>query len=129
MAYGLLGEFIRFATGDTSRSLTISGNALPIYWPAPAATMQGSLFWNYPAGMTKNVSQSSGTVKSTPGTLYMVFCTTAGKLEFKDGNTAVTNRISVALNNVVSWGSTGIPFGTNISLSNSGGAAGIVVYT
>ena len=126
---GLIGDLLRFAGGLTSRDLSISGGALPIYWPAPGSTMQSRLYWNYPTGITKAVSQSSGTVKATAGTLYMVFVTTAGKLEIKDGNTSVTGRLSVAVNDVKSWGSAGIPFGTGISISNSGGAAGIVVFS
>ena len=111
MPYGLLGQFIRFAGSGTSRDLTISSNAIPVYLPT------GTL--------SKAVAQGSGTVKSSAGTLLMILPTTSGDIDIKDGNT--TNaRIAVVAGTTINFTPWGIPFTTSISLSVSSAVATIV---
>lgn len=73
---------------------------------------------NTSSGLSKAVSQSSGTVKGSAGTLYTIWCTTSGSFDLKDGNT-VAATISTSAGAVYQFGPWGIPFGTTISVSAS----------
>jgi len=119
-----------YASGATSKQLTISSNALPVYIPvgslagAQITLSSVQVVDNTPASISKAVSTSSGTVKASAGTLFMILPTTAGDLDIKDGNTSI-GRIAVTTA-VVNFGPWGIPFGTTISVSASAAVATFV---
>lgn len=72
---------------------------------------------NTTATLLKAVSVSSGAVKASAGTLFMILPSTAGDIEIKDGNTVLTR---IAVTTVpINFGPWGIPFGTTISVSAS----------
>lgn len=124
---------IEYASGATSKQLTISANAMPVYFPnAQSVGISGAQITlssvqvvdNTPASISKAVSTSSGTVKASAGTLFMILPTTAGDLDIKDGNTSI-GRLAVTTS-VINFGPWGIPFGTTISVSASAAVATFV---
>jgi len=171
-------NLIEFAGGVSTKSLTISSNALPVYAPAGMATaisgvnisnsslavhaaitgvnvsssslavhaaltgvnvsnsslavhaaltgLQTSLsslqiIDNTPSSLSKAISVSTGTVKASAGTLFMILPSTAGDIQIKDGDTVLTR---IAVTTVpINFGPWGIPFGTTISMSASSAVA------
>lgn len=120
---------IEFAAGTTSKLLSISSNAIPVYIPAGTAVGGAQITLssmqivdNTPASLSKAVSTSSGTIKNGAGTLFGWLATTSGDIDIKDGNTSIA-RIAIVSGVATQLGPWGIPFGTTISISASAAVA------
>lgn len=125
-------QVIEYASGATSKQLTLSSNSLPIYIPA-GGTLAGAqitlsslqIVDNTPASLLKAVSTSSGTIKASAGTLFSWLATTSGDIDIKDGNTSIA-RVAIVAGVATNLGPWGIPFGTTISISASAAVATFV---
>ena len=124
-------QLIEFAGRATSKDLTISSNALPMYFPAlQTVAVSGAeislssilIIDNTSSTLSKAVSTSTGTVKASAGTLFSYLATTSGDIEIKDGATSVA-RVAVTAGSNTNLGPWGIPFTTSISISASAAAA------
>jgi len=125
-------QVIEYASGATSKQLTISSNSIPVYIPAGGALAGAQITLsslqivdNTPASLSKAVAQGSGTIKASAGTLFSWIATTSGDIDIKDGNTSI-GRIAIVAGQATNLGPWGIPFGTSISLSVSGAVATFV---
>jgi hypothetical protein len=122
-------QLIEFAGGVSSKALTISSNAIPVYIPAGGAFAGAQITLssmqivdNTPASLSKAVSLSTGTIKASAGSLFMVLPTTSGDINIMDGTTSVA-RIAVVAATPREFGPWGIPFTTSISISASAAVA------
>ena len=119
-------QALEFAAGRSSKDLTISGNALPVYSIGTNISLSSlQIIDNTPASLSKAVSLSTGTIKASAGTLFMVLPTTSGDINIMDGTTSVA-RIAVVAATPREFGPWGIPFTTNISISASAAVASYV---
>ena len=126
-------QLIEFAAGASTKNLTVSGNALPVYYPAtPTVAVSGAeislssvlIVDNTAATISKAVSTSTGTIKASAGTLYSWLCSTSGDIAIKDGTTEIA-RVPVLTGVATSLGPWGMPFATSITVSAS---AAVVTY-
>ena len=114
-------ELIEFASAISSKSLTISSNAIPVYFPA-TQTVTLEILDNTSRNVSKAVSVSTGTVKASAGTLLGWLATTSGDINIMDGLTS-TARVAVIAGVATNLGPFGLPFTTSISISASAAAA------
>ena len=116
-------ELLEFAGKQTSKSLTVSSNAIPVYFPA-TQTVTLAILDNTSRNVSKAVSVSTGTVKASAGTLLGWLATTSGDINLMDGLTS-TARVAVVAGVATNLGPFGLPFATSISVSAS---AAVVSY-
>ena len=124
-------QLIEFAAGRTSKDLTISSNAIPMYFPATqTVAVSGAeislssvlIIDNTSTTLSKAVSTSTGTIKASSGTLFSYLATTSGDINIMDGATSVA-RVAVVAGGNTNLGPWGIPFTTSISISASAAVA------
>ncbi len=117
---------VEYAGKGSSKDVSITANSLQVLMPGVQVTLSSIQVVDVtPSSLSKAVSQSSGTVKGSAGTLFHILPTTAGDFDIKDGNTSVAR---IAVTTVpFNFGPWGIPFTTSISISASA-AVGTFVY-
>jgi hypothetical protein len=118
----VLMDDIRFASGKTSRDLTVTSGAIPVVNRAVEPGQDSTLNRTW-GGATASytVSVSTGTVKAAAGVLYGIWVTTTGSFAIKDG---AVNFPPVTLTAGTIWmplNGTGVTMLTSITVSASTG--------
>ena len=117
-------ELIEFAGGVSSKNLTISSNAIPVYFPA-TETITLEILDNTDRNVSRTVSTSTGTIKASAGTLLGWLASTTGDINIMDGVTSVA-RIRITSGATTQLGPFGLPFTTSISISASSAVAAYI---